>query len=191
MKSGQKGFTVIETLLVLILISIIGFTGYYVWHTQKNTNSSYNNAAKSNSSTPASAETSNKFVFKELGVEFTLTDNLKGLSYATFNGSDYISDSAFKEALNECTDVNQTAAGDALAASYTAISKAKGQYPANANPIDYGALLKQFPDFYISYGVPNGNGCSDLSQSENLKSVADTERSYFIDAFKATATEVK
>lgn len=63
MKSGQRGFTVVETLLVLILLAIIGFTGYYVWHTQKNTNSTYNNSAKLNSpanSTSSKTSTSNK-----------------------------------------------------------------------------------------------------------------------------------
>ncbi len=55
MKRGQNGFGVIETLLVLILLSIVGFTGYYVYHSQKNSNSSYNNAAKANNSKASSA----------------------------------------------------------------------------------------------------------------------------------------
>lgn len=46
MKRGQKGFTVVETLLVLILLAIIGFTGYYVYHTKNNANSTYNNTSK-------------------------------------------------------------------------------------------------------------------------------------------------
>ena len=33
----QSGFAVIELLLSLVVLSIIGFTGYYVWHAQKNT----------------------------------------------------------------------------------------------------------------------------------------------------------
>lgn len=55
MKSGQKGFTVIETLLVLILLAILGFTGYYVWHSQKTANSTYNSAAKTSNSTASSS----------------------------------------------------------------------------------------------------------------------------------------
>lgn len=72
MKRGQKGFTVVETLLVLILIAIIGFTGYYVYHTKNNANTTYNNAAntsKSSSNTPNIYEgwntyTGNSFSFK-------------------------------------------------------------------------------------------------------------------------------
>jgi len=52
MKRGQNGFTVVETLLVLILLAIIGFTGYYVYHTRSNANSTYNNATKTANTTP-------------------------------------------------------------------------------------------------------------------------------------------
>jgi prepilin-type N-terminal cleavage/methylation domain-containing protein len=35
MSKRQSGFSLIELLLVLILVTAIGFTGYYVWHSQK------------------------------------------------------------------------------------------------------------------------------------------------------------
>lgn len=50
MKHNQKGFGAIEALLFLILLSILGFTGYYVWHTSKNANSTYSKASDANSS---------------------------------------------------------------------------------------------------------------------------------------------
>ena len=50
MKHNQKGFGAVEALLFLILLSILGFTGYYVWHTSKNANSTYNSAANTNGS---------------------------------------------------------------------------------------------------------------------------------------------
>lgn len=56
MNRRQKGFTVIETLLLLILLSIIGFAGYYVYHSKNNANSSYNDTAKASSSTPVNEE---------------------------------------------------------------------------------------------------------------------------------------
>jgi type II secretory pathway pseudopilin PulG len=37
MKNDQNGFSVIETLLVLVIISLIGFVGWYVWHAKQNT----------------------------------------------------------------------------------------------------------------------------------------------------------
>lgn len=188
MKRAQSGFGAIEALLILILLTVVGFTGYYVYHSQKNSNSSYNNAAQSSSSTPATASSSNKFVFKELGIQMTLNDRLKGLRYRTDSGNLYITDSTYDAAINKCSDSQQS---NEIGGGYTAIGKTDGQYPADANPIQDGILLKQFTNFYVTYGVPNGNGCSDLSQSQNLHDVADQERGYFVDQFKATATEVK
>ncbi len=117
----------------------------------------------------------------------TLPSTLKGLAYKEDNGYLYIVDDSFINGLKKCSDYK---AGD-TGGGFTAIGKKDGQYPTNPNPIDDGALLKQFPDFYINYGVPNGNACSDLSQSENLKKVSDNERNVFNDAFKSTSTEIK
>jgi hypothetical protein len=50
MKRNQKGFGAVEGLLILILLSILGFTGYYVYHTRNNANSTYNKTASSTNS---------------------------------------------------------------------------------------------------------------------------------------------
>jgi len=33
---NKNGFTVVETLLTILILAVIGFGGYYVWHTQDN-----------------------------------------------------------------------------------------------------------------------------------------------------------
>jgi prepilin-type N-terminal cleavage/methylation domain-containing protein len=43
-KLNQKGFTFLEMLLVLIILAIIGFTGYYVWNSHEKTDSLLNTA---------------------------------------------------------------------------------------------------------------------------------------------------
>lgn len=55
MKRGQKGFSTVEGLLVLIIILLIGFIGYYVYHTSKNANATYNSAAQTSASSPTVA----------------------------------------------------------------------------------------------------------------------------------------
>jgi type II secretory pathway pseudopilin PulG len=50
-RQKQSGFTVVEVLLGLILIAIIGFAGYYVWHSQKKTDDTKNTADKTSQST--------------------------------------------------------------------------------------------------------------------------------------------
>ncbi len=36
--SGQKGFSAVEGLLVIVIAGIVGFTGWFVWHSQQSTN---------------------------------------------------------------------------------------------------------------------------------------------------------
>ncbi len=45
-KPNQKGFSAVEGLLIAIIVLLIGFIGYYVWHTQHQTNAIDNAAAK-------------------------------------------------------------------------------------------------------------------------------------------------
>ncbi|HEX5448016.1 MAG TPA: hypothetical protein VFW90_02330 [Candidatus Saccharimonadales bacterium] len=49
-KQSQKGFAALEGLLILIIIAIIGGTGYYVWHSKNQIDSVYSSTA--NSSVP-------------------------------------------------------------------------------------------------------------------------------------------
>ncbi len=48
-KHKHDGFTVVEVLLLLVIASIIGFTGWYVWSSRNNTDNSYGNSISSNS----------------------------------------------------------------------------------------------------------------------------------------------
>lgn len=45
MKKNQKGFTLIEGLLAVIFLSLIGFIGYYVWHTNQKDNKTVNSTS--------------------------------------------------------------------------------------------------------------------------------------------------
>lgn len=49
MKINQKGFGVVEILLVFVIIGLIGGTGYYVYNSQKKTNTALDNTANSQS----------------------------------------------------------------------------------------------------------------------------------------------
>lgn len=52
MKKNQKGFGVVETLLILVILGLIGFSGWYVWHVKQTTDK---NLAYNNSSTPTTS----------------------------------------------------------------------------------------------------------------------------------------
>lgn len=50
---NQKGFALVETLLILIILAIICGTGYYVCNSNKKANDTFNAASKSAKSSPA------------------------------------------------------------------------------------------------------------------------------------------
>jgi hypothetical protein len=72
MKNTQKGFALIESLLIILILVIIGFGGYFVWHTQKQTNKNNTDTVKvSQSSIPPSS--SQKYLtIEEWGVKVPL-----------------------------------------------------------------------------------------------------------------------
>lgn len=46
---NQNGFSAVEAVLILVILGIVGFTGYFVWHAKQNTDKSL---ASNNSTTP-------------------------------------------------------------------------------------------------------------------------------------------
>lgn len=46
MNKNQKGFGVVEGLLILVIMGLIGFIGWYVWQSKNSVSSTYNNVAK-------------------------------------------------------------------------------------------------------------------------------------------------
>jgi prepilin-type N-terminal cleavage/methylation domain-containing protein len=66
----NAGFTIVEVLLVLILIAIVAFAGYYVWHSQKKPSISDKPASTSQkSSNSTSHSAASKFMAYTLPVE--------------------------------------------------------------------------------------------------------------------------
>lgn len=53
MDRKQKGFTVVEGLLLVIAVTLVVFVGYYVYHSQKNANDILNTAAQTSQNVPA------------------------------------------------------------------------------------------------------------------------------------------
>ena len=96
MKRIQKGFTTLEMLLVIIMLAIIGFTGYYVYHSKQQTDKTLNAAQADNASAPStklksstskSPTTQKYFTITQWGVRAPYNGNLN-LSYTIGSGSD-------------------------------------------------------------------------------------------------------
>ncbi len=52
---NKNGFTVVEALLIILILVVIGFAGYYVWHTQSNKSTTTQQAAESSANNSASS----------------------------------------------------------------------------------------------------------------------------------------
>jgi type II secretory pathway pseudopilin PulG len=50
-KLNQKGFTLVEALLVIIAVALVVFVGYYVWHSQKDNNKQATETSKTSQKT--------------------------------------------------------------------------------------------------------------------------------------------
>ena len=58
MKRNQQGLSTVEGLLILVIVVIVSFTGWYVYHSRHAANKSYSNSATSTNQTPAVAKSS-------------------------------------------------------------------------------------------------------------------------------------
>lgn len=75
-KKDERGFSLVEGLLIIIALALVVFVGYYVWHNQKNTKAS-NTSANAVQSNKKSTTTSQKYVtIKEWGVKAPYSGNL-------------------------------------------------------------------------------------------------------------------
>jgi type II secretory pathway pseudopilin PulG len=54
--TNQKGFAAVETVLVIVILAIVGSTGYYVYHANQKTDAALNAASKAAASETAKAD---------------------------------------------------------------------------------------------------------------------------------------
>lgn len=102
-KLNQNGFGAIETLLIIVIVGILGFTGWWVWNSKDKANSSFHNSgnsqtysAKKKAPTQSSSKNTQKYLtIKEWGVRapyasddtlsyvFMSVDNNGNISYSS------------------------------------------------------------------------------------------------------------
>ncbi len=187
MRKNQHGFSPIEILLLLVIVGLVVFIGFYVINSNHKTDQQLANSSKSSSTSSNQKTASNptKFVFKELGVQITLPTELKGLTYSKNTdaaGESYgLSTPKFKQLAATCGEDAPTGFADLYAET--------GQF---TSPGDEGSngLLKQFSSRYFAYGDSlYGNPC-DASIYSQLVDMQTSLVTSLTSAF-ATATEVQ
>lgn len=90
-RNNLSGFSAIEGLLILVIIGILGFTGWFVWHAKQSADKSL---TSNNSTTPvikkkaatkivtkSTDQTASYFVVKEWGLRFKVPNGLADVKY--------------------------------------------------------------------------------------------------------------
>ena len=74
MNKTQKGFAALEAILIIVILVIIGGTGYYVWHSKQQTDKTLSQAEKTSQITP-------RITAKKASNTSTSTSSSKSASY--------------------------------------------------------------------------------------------------------------
>ena len=182
-KLNQKGFTLVEGLLILIALSLVVGVGFYVVNANKKDKDS-----KNTSQTIPDQKIEKKLVennktyleIKELGVKFELTDKIKNAYYGKINNYYYLSVRDFD------SNPTLTSCGVDNVKDTTGILALVTGRPGEDNGTPAGGVwtvsdleqsgLKKVGDTY--YGFVSGNGPCFDSSSPNSQELASTVASY-------------
>lgn len=171
----QRGFGAVLAVAILVVAGVIAsgawlaYSHYQKTHeTKQATNAAV--ATPANTSTveapvlvQQAAVVANQNVLKipELGIQITVTDDIKDLKYQVHTGTLRNGNQATFAFFTTAALIGLDHGCSASSAPLGSLEKANGQYPSSDQyaALDYGRLVKQFSTFYISAGFPQA-ACS-------------------------------
>jgi hypothetical protein len=195
MKDDQKGFGAVEGTIILFVVGLISFSGWYVYHHRKTGDAIYRSAANAGAvvTAPTKSNTTTKEVkISEFGVKLTVPVTLKSLIYkimtVDYSGSGINTLGSYPTAFFSTKELDSAENGSCSLKSATErsiaplgyLTRATGQYSTDVSPppgaiVKYpadsasnptGTLIKQFPDFYLAFRSPD-HGCFDHSANND------------------------
>lgn len=183
-KRSQVGFGVVEILCFAVMFSMVGLIGWYVINENQNSQETLDNigGAEVQTSSDKPAGATEKFVFKDLGIEVPLPEKLKGLTYEILPGGEA-----------KTTALLYTAEFSALAKvclSKDSVTKhpfAMLQRINKGSSVDSGNLLKKFDGFEIRLFEVTGSKC----EASAGQAKADEFKKLYLDLNRAVITAVK
>ncbi len=161
--NNNKGFTLVEVLLlivVLILVGGLGYLGYKQVNKKSTTSTSTTTATTTKTTTPATTPTPNQNIVKipELGIQITVPDSLKDLTYSAAKNES-------GEAIANFSTTSLTNLDAACSGQLGTLTQIKGQYGAPEGP----GLVKQFSTFYIAYDTSMSQCSMDNADANALQ----------------------
>jgi hypothetical protein len=179
-KIGQKGFTLVEGLLVVIALCLVGGVGYYVYNSSQNKNSDKSSTSASETTQSKTTPSEKKYLeISELGIKVPLSNELADMKYSIPQEGEIMltSKTLGDLQIKACGVDEQSGVASAGYDRIMSISKAEGQHTAPAHGTE-DFFLKQFDGFYIN-GSYGNLGCGDATESAAMKAYTDKSQKLY------------
>lgn len=181
-KIGQKGFTLIEILLIIITLSVVAGVGYYIYSSNKNDSIDATTAGTTVTKSTATKQTTKYLTIEPLRIKIPLSDELTDMSYVVpQEGGEIVLTSKKLAALEDsaCGTSNDPPSIGRI----MSLHKESGTHKSTSTTEDF--FIKQFDGFYI-VGSFGNLGCGDSSESRAIKAYNDASQKLYEAANTAT-----
>lgn len=178
---NQKGFTIVEVLLVIIALVLLVGVGLYGYNSVKKEDKKEDVSSRSESSSEEKNEPKEYYEFPELGVKIILPHELEDITQSSrqVEYTDTIGSGVTSGTLIEVSTKSFDKLCSGINIEFALLGKGQGNYNDAVKKSeggtfeDYrpGALLKQFDGYFIDIVSGKGNGgysdCSNQEQALN------------------------
>jgi prepilin-type N-terminal cleavage/methylation domain-containing protein len=180
LKKSQSGFSAVELLLALLIIAVVAFGGFYVWHSnKKDTTDSNNKNSTSNSSTSSSSKTDNTAYLEisKYHSRLPLTSELSSLKLGELEPGQLGLIGETVQVLAPELDANYTctvAEGTTAQANLGSVTISKEKYDGTGQykPTATTKVGDYYYAFFPSFGCYEGQS---LTKFDNLKSAFSSQ----------------
>lgn len=190
MKKNELGFSLIEILLSIIAISLVAGVGYYVYsqNQTKDTSEKTETSAQQVVQEPkVIEETPPKAVeykeFEDLGIKIEKTETIASINFESEEDipkAYYLRTTEIDKLYNQC---RPSTSDDmhASVGSFMSIAREEGKFKPGSGPVE---LIKQFDDFHIIAGFPNGSQCGGAQEELDAIEIGKKLRIEAVKAFE-------
>jgi len=149
---NQDGFTAVEGILIAVIVCLVGFVGWYVWHNHKTAPISLTSQSRSATTNTSSSTQDTSLDITEWGVSMTIPQALGKVTYSiASNGTDLNFSSDLQKTMPASCNLSQ-ASGPWGIASYT---------DATVDPSQKAALT-HIGNSYYQFVYPQ-EGCNEAN----------------------------